>query len=298
LSAPTPEDASSRGFCSEVSLENGEPLAGTASRVDHWLLVEYRGLWGHDALAGSGLSDQVKDHLRAQVAARPRTKLLFVRRRQRRGHPALAVLWGSSSERGGELFHGEVEAYDDLLDLDVTASQADPLGHPLVLVCTHGKHDRCCARYGRPLYEALDEQAEAGWVWQCSHVGGDRFAGNVVVLPEGLYFGRVSPADAWPVLDEYLAGRIELDHYRGRACYSFAVQAAERAVREAAGLTGLDDLELAGREGSLVRLRAGGVVYEVEVTEELGPLTYLTCTAETLRHPRHFAARILRESAA
>jgi hypothetical protein len=286
-----------REFCSEESRENAEPLSATASRVDHWLIVEYRGLWSHDALAGSGLSDQVKARLREHAAARPFTKLLFARRTQRRGRPGLAVLWGSSPEHGGTLFQAELEGYEDLLELDLTGP-GEPLGHPLLLVCTHGKHDRCCARYGRPLYQALDEQAEEGWVWQSSHVGGDRFAGNVVVLPEGLYFGRVGPAEAWPVLDEYLAGRIHLEHYRGRSCYSFAEQAAELAVREATGLRGLDDLELARNEGPLVELRAGGRVYQVEVTPTPGMLTYLTCSAETLRRPRHYAARILRESAA
>jgi hypothetical protein len=285
-----------RAFCSEDSRENAEPLAATASRVDHWLLVEYRGLWGHDALAGSGLSDQVKAHLREQVAARPRTKLLFLRRTERRGRPSLAVLWGSSPECGGELFCAEVAGYEDLLELDLTAP-GQPLGHPLLLVCTHGKHDRCCSRYGRPLYQALAEQADEGWVWQSSHLGGDRFAGNVVFLPEGLYFGRVGPGEAWPVLDEYLAGRILLEHYRGRSCYWFAEQAAERAVREAAGLRGIDDLELTGRDGQLILLRAAGRTYEVEVTPEPGALTYLTCGSETLRHPQHYAARILRESA-
>jgi hypothetical protein len=284
-------------FCSEDSRANAEPLAGTASRVDHWLLVEYRGLWGHDALAGSGLSDQVKAHLREQVTARPYTKLLFVRRTERRGRPSLAVLWGSSPERGGVLFHAELDGYENLLGLDLTVA-GKPLGHPLLLVCTHGKHDRCCARYGRPLYQALAEQAEDDWVWQSSHVGGDRFAGNVVFLPDGLYFGRVGSGEAWPVLDEYLAGRIHLEHYRGRCCYWFAEQTAERAVREATGLRGIDDLELAGRDGQVVSFRAGGRMYEVEVTPEPGPLTYLTCTAETLRHPLHHAARILRESAA
>jgi hypothetical protein len=286
-----------RAFCSEVSLENAEPLAATASRVDHWILVEYRGLWSHDALAGSGLSDQVKQHLRDQAAARPRTKLLFVRRTQRRGQPGLAVLWGSSPERGGELYHAELEGYEDLLELDLTAP-GDPLGHPLLLVCTHGKHDRCCARYGRPLYLALAEQAEEDWVWQSSHVGGDRFAGNVVFLPEGLYFGRVGAGEAWPVLDEFLAGRIHREHYRGRACYSFPAQAAERVVREATGLSGIDDLELVAHDGPLVSFRARGRRYDIEVTDSPGVLTYLTCTAETLRHPRHYAARILRESAA
>ena len=286
-----------RTFCSEDSRANAEPLAATASRVDHWLLVEYRGLWGHDALAGSGLSDQVKAHLREQVAARPYTKLLFVRRTERRGRPGLAVLWGSSPERGGALFHAELDGYEDLLGLDLTVP-GKPLGRPLLLVCTHGKHDRCCARFGRPLYQALAEQAEDDWVWQSSHVGGDRFAGNVVFLPDGLYFGRVGPGEAWSVLDEYLAGRIHLELYRGRSCYWFAEQTAERAVREATGLRGIDDLELAGRDGQVVSFRAGGRMYEVEVTPEPGPLTYLTCSAETLRHPLHYAARILRESAA
>src|SRR6266508_2609172 len=222
-------------FCSEESRENAEPLAATASRVDHWLLVEYRGLWAHDVLPGSGLSDQVKAHLREQAAARPRTKLLFVRR----------------TERGGTLFHAEVEGYEDLLGLDLTGP-GEPLTHPLLLVCTHGKHDRCCARYGRPLYHALTEQADEDWVWQSSHVGGDRFAGNAVFLPDGLYFGRVGPGEAWPVLDEYLAGRIHLELYRGRSCYSFAEQTAERAVREATGLRGIDDLELVEHDGSHV----------------------------------------------
>jgi hypothetical protein len=284
----------SREFCRDAALENVEPLAGTASRVDHWILVEYRGLWSREVLPGSGLSDQVKQRLREQASARPHTKLLFIRRTERRGRPELRVMWGSSSERGGSLFHSELDSYDDLIDLDLTAP--GPFSpHPLLLACTHGKHDSCCARHGRPLYQALAELVEDDWVWQSSHVGGDRFAGNLVVLPQGLYFGRVAAAEAWAVLDEYLAGRIELDHYRGRSCYSFAVQAAERAVREAAGLTGIDDLELVA-ERPVVVFRGGGRLFEVDVTSAPGPLSYLTCSSETLRRSRHYAARILRGS--
>ena len=284
-------------FCSEVSLQNSEPLAATASRVDHWILVEYRGLWGYDALPASGLSDELKRRLGEQRDARPNTKLLFVRRPHRREHPALAVFWGSSSGRGGELFHTEVDRYDDLLDLDLTG-RGPALDHPLLLVCTHGKHDRCCARYGRPLYRTLEEQADEGWVWQASHLGGDRFAGNVVVLPEGLYFGRVAPADAWSVLDEYLAGRIDLDRYRGRAAHVFAEQAAEIEVRRATGLRGLGDLELVAHDGAEIRFRAGSRIFDLDVAYEPGELTHLTCSAEALRRPRHYAARLLRESVA
>ena len=285
-----------RESCRDIAVANDEPLAGTASRVDHWILIEYRGLWARDVLPGSGLSDQVKQRLREQASARPHTKLLFVRRTERRGRPDLRVMWGSSPEQGGQLFHADLDQHEDLLDLDLTGPGAN-LPHPLLLVCTHGKHDPCCARQGRPLYQALTELAEDEWVWQVSHVGGDRFAGNLVVLPEGLYYGRVGPGEAWSVLDEYLARRIDLAHYRGRSSYSFAIQAAERAVREEAGLSGIDDLELVA-ERPVVVFRGGGRFYEVDVTAAPGALSYLTCSSEAPRRPRHYAARILRERAA
>jgi hypothetical protein len=281
-------------FCADVSLENAEPLAATASRVDHWILVEYRGLWGSDALAASALPDAVRAHLAERAAALGHTQVLFVRRPERRRNDRTAVFWGSSLERGARLFHAGIEHWDDLLALDF-ASAGELLPHPLLLVCTHGKHDRCCARLGRPLYEALADQAEDGWVWQCSHVGGDRFAGNLVCLPEGLYFGRVGPADVWPILDEYLDGRIDLEHYRGRSCYPTGVQAGEFVVRTATGLRGVDDVELVSTRP--LRFRAGGRIVDVDVEAMPAPLAYLTCDARALRRPRRFAARILRESA-
>lgn len=276
-----------RPSCADISRASAEPLGATASRVDHWIVVEYRGLWGHDALEASALPAEVKAHLQERAETLGRAKVVFVRRSERRHRPGLRVYWGTSAERDPRLYHAEIGRHEDLLDLDF-GQRGEPLGHPLLLVCTHGKHDRCCARYGRPLYGALCELTEPGWVWQSSHIGGDRFAGNLVCLPEGLYFGRVGPDEALSVLDEYLGGRIRLDLYRGRACFPFAVQAAERRVREESGLTGIGDLELISRDP--ISFRAGGTIYDVEVERDAGELTYLTCSARTLRHPRRYAA--------
>jgi hypothetical protein len=286
---------SERPFCSEVSSENGESLSATASRIDNWILVEYRGLWSRDPAAGSALSDAVKAHLRALLAARPRSRLLFVRRPDRRREPGLACYYGSTPERGAQFFRLELESHQDLLDVDLSGGAA--VDHPLLVVCTHGKRDRCCARYGRPLYDSLRDQVDESWLWQATHVGGDRFAGNVVTFPHGLYFGRVGRAEAWPVLDDLLAGRIYLDCYRGRCCYSFPVQAAEEAVRRETGLTGIDEVALSSvarveEDAWRVVLAAAGESYEVDVVAELGDLTYLTCSAETLKRPRRFRARL------
>ena len=288
-----------RPFCAEISRQNAEPLAATASRVDNWILVEYRRIWGYDAVRSSALPHAVKHHLRERARARPFTKLLFIRRTERRRHPTLAIYWGSSPERGASLYGIEVERYEDLLDLDFV-SPGLPVGHPLLLVCTHGKHDRCCARNGRPLYAALRDGLDEEWLWQVSHIGGDRFAGNLVCLPEGLYFGRIGAADAWPLLEDYLGGTLRLEHYRGRCCYTLPVQAAERRVREAVRLEGIDDVRLVAAEQRdtawQVTLAAGGCTYDVAVAPAAGDLTYLTCADETLKRPPRFVAEILRVS--
>ena len=205
-------------FCAEVSLENGESLAATASRVDHWILVEYRGLWGHDALAASGLSNGGEGTAaRAARRAAEHEAPLPPPPAPARPSESGGVLGQLGAVRRAALPRRDRGVRRAARPRPDRSRAASWLGHPLLIVCTHGKHDRCCARHGRPLYKALEEQAEDGWVWQSSHVGGDRFAGNVVVLPEGLYFGRVEPGAAWSLLDEYLAGRIDLDHYRGRS---------------------------------------------------------------------------------
>ena len=283
-----------RAFCADESRENAEPLFATASRVDHWLLVEYRSLWSHDAFAGSGLTEQVKAHLREQVAARRRTRLLFIRSRARRGLPGL-VAYTATSREGEEVARRvEFTDYRDLLGVDLAGGAGDPVDHPLLLVCTHGKHDPCCARYGRPLYDALADEVEPDWLWQSTHVGGDRFAGNLVCLPHGLYYGRLERGSAAAVLDELLAERVQADCYRGRSCYPFAVQAAERAVRLDTGLIGLDDIRLVSahrrNDGAwTVALAARGRgIEEVDLREELGELVHLTCSSEELRRPRRF----------
>jgi hypothetical protein len=279
-----------RPFCSEISAESGEPIAGTASRVDHWLLVEYRGLWNYDALAGSGLSDQVKHALRRRIAELRPAKLLFIRRRQRRDRAGFTVFLARSAPGEEVLMRGEVAGYEELIDLDLT--RLEPVEHPLFVVCTHGKHDRCCARYGRPVHDVLADQTDEDWVWQTTHVGGDRFAGNVVVLPEGLYYGRVHPEEAWALLDEHIARRVYLERFRGRSAQPFAVQAAEIALRAREDIRGIDDVRVERAESQgdrwKIRLRGPERTYDVELRVEAGELTYLTCNADTLRHPPRY----------
>src|SRR3954447_23423032 len=99
-----------------------------------------------------------------------------------------------------------------------------------VLVCTNGRHDPCCATYGRPLVRALRRSGWAEDVWECSHIGGDRWAANVVILPDSLYFGHQDEATVTQVLAAHDAGRLELAGFRGRSTSRLVEQAAEQHV--------------------------------------------------------------------
>jgi hypothetical protein len=287
----------SKPLCAETSRDHDEPLVATASRVDTWILLEYRGLWAHDAVDRSTLSAAVKAHLAAERRRLPHARILFVRRAERRAVDGLVAFVARSTPPGRALRRLELGQYEDLLELDLEQA-GETVEHPLFLVCTHGKHDRCCAKFGRPLYDAVREQVEDEWVWQSSHVGGDRFAGNLVVVPDGVYYGRVDPGEAWAVVEAALERRVHLPLYRGRSCYGFAAQAAEMAVRETTGSTALDEVVVrsltAENSGWRALVDAGADVYEVAVEVEEGSPTHLTCSTNRLSRPKRYAGEILR----
>jgi hypothetical protein len=165
---------------------------------------------------------------------------------------------------------------------------------PVYLACTNGRHDRCCATYGRPLALAL-RASHGDLVWESSHVGGDRFAGNLVCLPDGHYFGRVGPGDAERVVGLHRKGTIDLDFWRGCCVDPPVVQAAEWFARRRAGLAGVGDLVLDGRdrlEGGVdaVRFRrasGGRLRVVVRVTRDADPRP-LTCHSARAEPPLSF----------
>jgi hypothetical protein len=132
-------------------------------------------------------------------------------------------------------------------------------------------------------------------VWECSHIGGDRFAANLVCFPHGLYLGRLGPEDGEEAASLYERGLIDLAHYRGRSCYDFAVQAAEEAVRRELGLVGVGDLRLEESRALspgrlLVRFAGpGGDRHEVVVRSSLAAARPLTCHADRVGRPAAYS---------
>ena len=283
--------------CSVASLDATEPLEGTASTVGTFLLVESAGPWGVDALTDGRLDTEVQARL-IELQTRGVRPLLLRRPGRRPGQGSrIRVFTARTTGALPRLESAELTDPRELLDLDLarlaaggSAGLAEHDG-PLFLACTHGRHDACCAELGRPMAAALAAAAPDA-SWEVSHVGGDRFAPNVVVLPHGLYYGRLLPAEAEQLVQLHWDGRLDLEHLRGRSSYPFAVQAAEIQLRRRLDLDVIGALPLLKhtRDGEVTSalFAAGEEQWWVRVHTTRSAPTRLTCRSTSdstaLRH--------------
>lgn len=230
-------------FCCQHSRSVEEQLFASVKQNRVWFLLEYAYPWGRKAFEESSLASPVKNYLSNLLDETPASKLLFIKNQESLFSDRISFFVGISSEAGPRLFRFQLNEHEDLLDLDIRGHlssghfpPASVYSDPLYLVCTNGKRDPCCAKFGLQVYDHLVEyqhrvEDQTGTVWQSTHVGGHRFAANVVCFPHGIYCGRVTTDEARLLMDRYQSGQILLDKYRGRACYPPVVQAAEYFLR-------------------------------------------------------------------
>lgn len=245
--------------CATVAARLGERTAGTASRIRSWILLEHDGPWGsqtREEVFAEVLGERRWAELEALWLERDLRPLLV---RRPAGHPESGR--GSRAGRGaraprvlvGSLGPDPFLEVTDAgalaaLDLEALAEgrrgHGDHLGGPLLLVCTNGAVDRCCALAGRPLVGALSAR-HPDLVWESTHLGGCRFAANLLVLPSGHMHGRLDPEAGLAVAEAALAGRVDPTGWRGRTGHGTweSLAIATVAGREGLEVTALDVTE-------------------------------------------------------
>jgi len=224
--------------CREQSASFGESIAATAvSDTTTWYLLEYRQTWAAKAPESAELPAAVRERFDAWVQSTPNCRPQLIRRPGRSEEPLSFYV----ARTGGGVRRYSLERYEDLLELDapavadsLTASDQEP-STPILLVCTHGKRDPCCAVFGQPVYERAASSTDFD-VWQTSHLGGHRFAATLLFLPLGLCYGRLRPDEVEELLETTRKREIwRLDRFRGQVAQPTAVMAAEHFVREHTG---------------------------------------------------------------
>ncbi|MEZ5184254.1 MAG: sucrase ferredoxin [Candidatus Nanopelagicales bacterium] len=217
------------GFrCSTAASERGDSMVATAPPAQAWLLIEHEGAWPVNAL--DVLPAGVAQRLAARASAMD-ARISLIRRPGR--HPRIdgPFRWAIANTRPGHEGIRWAEADDPAELIDADWSVAAGQGEAVAIVCAHSRHDVCCAIKGRPTAADLDVQWP-GRVWECSHLGGDRFAATMVLLPHGLCYGRVTSEVGRRILYAHEHGFVVPENLRGRSSYSRHAQAAQALARE------------------------------------------------------------------
>lgn len=279
-------------------------MLGTAPPASRLLLVEQPGPWGPRGLADSRADTAVAERI-DQLAANAGLRLQTVRRPGRhvdRGIKGHTVALADARIGVATTSWWRVTSLDELVEQLATDTRAGefrpptsarPDTDPLYLVCTHGRHDACCALRGRPVALELD-RVRPGRVWETSHVGGDRFAANLLVLPTGEVYGRVLPFAASDLVQRIEAGEVVPGLMRGRLGMSPIAQAALVIAYERLAVTARDALQvgtvdrIADDFANVTVLTPAGTVV-IGVAIEAASPNKLTC-----RGPEHATARVYR----
>jgi hypothetical protein len=281
--------------CADAARDRGDDLTASAPPATRLLLVEVPGPWGRTALTESRLDHYVAGRL-AEQAAHAGVRVLLVRRPD--GRAVSERAWALADVRPGyeAMTWGRWHDPRALLEVDLDRSVRSHGPQRVALVCAHSRHDVCCALRGRPVAKAL--QATVWDVWECSHLGGDRFAPNVLLLPGGDLLGGLDPDTALAALGAYGDGRLDLSHWRGRYGTSPVHQAAlQRAAvalgddrRDALAVVGVE--ELPGERWAVEVAHVDRAGFEqrwlVHLSSRVGRPQVLTCNALGVARARTF----------
>ena len=130
-------------------------------------------------------------------------------------------------------FQSEWMEHEEPKELDFITVESLPPNSVHIYVCCHAARDQRCGIIGELVLSTMREYIKTPprdivddllrldmQVFGCSHVGGHKYAGNMVVYRpqwrQGLWYGRVAPSDVDEIMREtVIVGRVLGDHWRG-----------------------------------------------------------------------------------
>lgn len=225
-------------------------MPGTAKPGKLVLAMEYFNAWGEDILDGEALGKDLAKQISTYLKKYGAT-LQFIRRPGRAGQErqelptrSLFIAWANGAETAESaegnpaaplqpiLEHIDIHKPEDLLDIELGQPGHTPgatrVDGSILLICTHGKRDVCCAVKGRPVAAKVGEHYSE--VWESSHTKGHRFAPSMIMLPSNYSYGHLSAIQVAGNIEADRQGRTSLQGNRGRGTMDPASQVAELAV--------------------------------------------------------------------
>ncbi|XP_078176486.1 altered inheritance of mitochondria protein 32-like [Carex rostrata] len=257
---PLPHLLSRRRFSTSSTVETGfsrpefgrERLVGTVQPYDRHVFLHY------------GLPTTWHSHVEAEGGL-PRSLSLAIKARQgeMKKKTRLTIHGGadgaSSTSSGDILIFPDMTRYRNLSNLHVDdfveevlvkeanwqSSSMQILNGSYIFVCSHGTRDQRCGFCGTALVNKFEEDIAAlglvdkVYVSPCSHIGGHKYAGNVIIYDSsfngestGHWYGYVSPGDVPVLLEQHVrGGKIVEKLWRGQMGLSREEQKKAQELR-------------------------------------------------------------------
>lgn len=234
-----------KNFCSDNSRQVGEDIVGTATNNQTYVLVECPLPWNSDAFSSKWVPDNLRLLVKEAKQAKLPIKFQLIANDSSHKVDSTTLLIYHQEEVGGKGYSKREFKLENIEQAAATIKkwlwrknlkyEVDTSSTRDILICTHGSHDKCCARYGNPFYfHAKNTISSLGLdnvrIWKSSHFGGHRFAPTMIDLPQGRYYGNLDQDTFKSVLTR--TGDIECfkDIYRGWGILPKSIQIVEREL--------------------------------------------------------------------
>jgi hypothetical protein len=233
-------------FCSESSRQAGEDIIGSGTNYQTYVLIECPPPWTADAFETPAIPDNLKSLIKEVKQSKRDLRFLLIASNQSKSNNFTKVLiYEQSQEEFSQGYNKQefnVEKIEQVAEVVRNYFSGNDLSCQReisetrdILVCTHGSHDKCCAKYGNPFYvQALGMVSDLNLsdvrVWKASHFGGHRFAPTAINFPDGRYYGVLDQQSFHSILTR--TGDLQFLNkvYRGWGILPNKIQVLEREL--------------------------------------------------------------------
>jgi len=221
-------------FCSSDAKKENDSLIGTASFYSKLLLIEYSEPMGSEAFENSNIPENTKNCINLYGKDNPELRVLLIRNEF--SNDTKISIFALTVNIGNNIFnHHNVSSYSeiniDLLNDLFSDTSIYKYSNPMYLICTNGKKDKCCSKFGLPIYKYFSN-IKPNLSWQCSHIGGDRFAPTALILPSFANYGHIEESDVLKIINCENEGNLYIPKLRGKSNNNFYEQAADCLLRK------------------------------------------------------------------
>ncbi|RMG06765.1 MAG: sucrase ferredoxin [Cyanobacteria bacterium J055] len=316
-------------FCADASRRSAEDLIGSAPAYETYLFIECPQPWTVNVWDSKSVPPNLKAFVESTSRSRsdssgvsPRTiKVLAIAADKPNPSRKARVLAfhrqpfpsGGYTRREFRVNLEKVAPFLERYLANPEAIRFSATDRPIrdFFVCTHGSHDKCCARYGNPFFRqartiALNLGLRDVRVWQVSHIGGHRFAPTAIAFPDGRYYGALDGESFAAIAQRKGDIRWIQNVYRGWGMLPRNVQALERELMLQSGWDWFNycvDCQVLEERPDFVRVEfccrkptGFSDCYEAELAENEDKTVYLrgSCGSEKVSEFSKFSVRKLR----